>query len=124
MARVELGGSPTGLADLLDDVVFVAAVDDALVRHRYAMVAGRVDEVRRFGPHALVVCELDADDLRALRVGALADERDGLREAVVTCGRADPLVRGAEDRVIAGDALGLGLGALRHAWRVPACADF
>jgi hypothetical protein len=74
-------------------------------------------------PHAAVLGERELDDLRARRVGALADERHEapVVEAPLEGRRLDPVVRRPKGGVVAGDLLG---GGVVHVGALPDTGRF
>src|SRR5437868_2013836 len=87
-------GDLAGDADLVDERVAALLVHDhcGTCGDREPCVAGRDEEPAWILPCGLVLVELEADDLHALRVRALANERHGPQQLRVVGGRLDSLV--------------------------------
>src|SRR3954451_12871769 len=102
---VELSDDLGRRPQFLHHDVAVVSLDDPAVRPGRALVADRVQEMRRVGTDRLVLQHAQRDQLRARFVGALADDRHDLNAELVG-GRFDRLVRFPERRVVAAYALG------------------
>src|SRR5438105_3714498 len=100
---VELIDEDAGATDLLDDGVAGLLLDDHLVFFR--VVAHRVQEAAGLCADHLVLGQRELEDLRAARVGALADEGHPLGDAVAGGGSPDPFVRVPERHVVLRDPL-------------------
>src|SRR5438132_2140955 len=103
-AIVELLDELGGATDLLDDRVAGLFLDDHLVLSR--VVAQCVQEPAWVSPDHLVLDDRELEDLRALGVGALADERYLVGDPVGGRRSSDPLVRVPERHVVPRDPLG------------------
>src|SRR6266542_423685 len=104
-AGVQLSCAFRGRAELLDEPETIAAIDDLLDVRQHVPLGWCDEKAVRVRANLLVLGERHLDDLDALDVHALAGPvavgREGLERLVQLL---DPVVRGAEQRLVLGGA--------------------
>jgi hypothetical protein len=100
-------GDLAGASDLVENDVARELCDDhgRAGLDGYPLVAGRAEEPPRVPAQVAVDLEAQLDDLDALRVRALADERHAAVQVHVAGRVLDALVRIAKRRLVERDAL-------------------